>query len=63
MTEGEKKKDRNGVIIYLVLWFILMLMLSNPIETWPQVLWGLFAGGVILAELVVVAVWVINKIG
>lgn len=62
MNEQTKQSDGKAVAIYLAIWFLIMVFMANPIETWPSVLWALVSGGVILVEVVLVGGWILKKI-
>lgn len=62
MDKTQTQSDGKATAIYLVLWLLLMVFMANPVETWPYVLWTLFAGGVILLEVGWIAVKVLGRV-
>lgn len=61
--QQQQPTSKAPVIMYLVVWFLFMIWLSLPEgESFAKALWNLFAGGVILVELVLVGGWILKKI-
>lgn len=59
----QQQPTSKAPIIYLGIWFVGMCVICAPPEqSTLEVLWTLFAGGVLLAEIGVVGVWILKKI-